>query len=153
LSTAQKSPPSRVKTLPALLGFVALGAIPLWLALSGLLPPLRAIAGHAPLVALSPRDAIGLPLALLCFALAAMTQLGTSTIGPTRRRMRPARFSPLSLCLGIAIAAALLTVVAIPLAEVAANVVMAQRQYRPCPATAEERHAPMRWSRADAQCS
>ena len=147
----------RLKALPASLGFIALGLLPLWLALSSLVPSSRAMLRHAPLVAFSPRDAIGLPLGLLCFALAGMTlcpvparQSGRVT--EAQRKGYRAGVDWLKVWLGVAVAAILLAVVSVPVAEVAASWAMAGRGYAPCPAPANERYAPLRWIAGEGRC-
>ena len=145
-----------MKALPAFLFFALLGTLALWLALSGLLPSTRAILSHAPLVALSPRDAIGLPLALLCFSLAAMTLFPAPDFGPDRKRAHAKpdqrRTHGLQLWLGVAIASVFLTVVTVPITEFAASAIMANLRYLRCPAPAHERHPPLRWSLANGTC-
>lgn len=152
----QPSLDARAKALPAFVGFVLLGALPLWLSLSSLLPAMHAIMSRAPLVALSPRDTIGLPLALLCFALAAMTLFPAADRGGGRSRSKQRTGSRgldgLTLCLGVAIGSVLLTVIAVPLTEVAASAIMANRHYLSCPAPLHERHPPLRWTLAIGQC-
>ena len=143
---------NRAKALPAFLGFAVLGLLPLWLSLSSLVPSARAILAHAPLVSVSPRDAIGLPLALLCFALAGMTLCPAASAGPGRVRKRPRQVDWLKLWLGVAAAAVLLSVVSVPVAEVGASWLMTDRGYAPCPAPAGERRAPLRWVAGGGQC-
>ena len=147
----------RAKAWPAFLGFILLGALPLWLSLSALLPSLHAINAHAPLVALSPRDAIGLPLALLCFTLAAMTLFPAPAQGRSRSRASrpktgPSRIDGLKICLGLAMGCVLLTVVAVPVTEIAASSIMANRHYVSCPIPLHERHPPLRWTLSDGHC-
>ncbi len=146
----------RVRVLPAFLCFSTLGVLALWLALSSLLASIHALMSHAPLVALSPRDAIGMPLALLCFALAAMTLLPAPDTGGGRMRNRQRRPEPrqsrgLTLCLA-AMAGVLLTVITVPLTELAASAIMANRSYLRCPAPLRERHPPLRWIHPDGRC-
>ena len=147
----------RVKALPAFLVFALLGAFSLWLALSSLLPTTRALMSRAPLIALSPRDAIGLPLALLCFALAAMTLFPAPDLKPGRARDRhrkPDQRSSrgLMLCLGVAVSGVLLTVVTVPITEIVASTVMSNRGYLRCPAPLRERHPPLRWVLFNGHC-
>lgn len=147
----------RVRVLPAFLCFSTLGVLALWLALSSLLASIHALMSHAPLVALSPRDAIGMPLALLCFALAAMTLLPAPDTGGGRTRNRQRRPESrqsrgLTLCLTAAMAGVLLTVITAPLTELAASTIMANRSYLRCPAPLRERHPPLRWIRPDGRC-
>ncbi len=147
----------RLKVLPAFSAFVLLGAVPLWLSLSGLLPSLRAIINGAPLIALSPRDAVGLPLALLCFTLAAMTLLppsGQQAVRARRSASQAGRRKPdwLKMCLGVAMGCVLLTVVCVPLTEFAVSAWLANQNYSRCPAPLHERHPPMRWTRPDGRC-
>lgn len=146
---------SRMKALPAFLMFAALAALALWLALSSLIPSLREFTSHAPMVALSPRDTIGLPLALLSLALAGMTLSRAPEVGPRahrRRHEKSEKTTGLNVCLGIAMASVLLTVVIVPITEITANVVMANRHYLACPAPLRDRHPPMRWILPTAHC-
>ena len=157
VTVSQTSLRERARALPAFLGFILLGAVPLWLSLSSLLPSVHAIMRHAPLIALSPRDAIGLPLALLCFILAAMTLFPTPQLGPGRARKgrqsaNSRRIDGLKLCLGLAIGCVLLTVVSVPLAEFAASTILTNQRYLPCPAPLHERHPSLRWTLSADRC-
>ena len=49
-------------------------------------------------------------------------------------------------------ASVLLTVVTVPLIEIAASPIMANRGYLPCPAPARERHPPLRWILRNGHC-
>ena len=141
--------------MPAFSVFALLGVFSAWLALSSLIPSVRAIVSHAPLVVLSPHDAIGLPLALLSFALAGMTlapRLTSDRDGYQRRKAEGCQASGLTVCLGVAVASVLLTVVIVPVAEVTASAVMADRHYVRCPTPLHERRAPMRWVSAQGRC-
>ena len=147
---------NRSETLPAFAGFVLLGLLPLWFSLSSLMPSVDAFRRHAPVVALSPRDAIGLPLAVLCFALAAMTQLPAPDQAPGnghRGRATSKRGTgALTVCLGVAIGSVLLTVIAVPLTEFATSAILANRHYVACPSPLNERHPPLRWVLPQGHC-
>lgn len=145
----------RIKALPAFLGFIALGALSLWLALTALIPSVRAMSNHASSVVLSPHDTIGLPLALLFLALAGMTLSPAPEVGPGthRRRHGKSQKTPgLNICLAVAMASVLLTVIIIPVTEITANVMMANRHYLSCPTPLGTRHPPMRWILPTAHC-
>ena len=150
------APPSRdrLKALPWFLCFVAIGVFSAWLALSGLLPTLRALAAGAAVVSFQPHDLFGLPPALSCFAFAAMTLLPAPDVGPGRRtRARKSRSGVdwAAVLLGVAVAGAILTVVAAPIGEALMASTMHRRGYLHCPAPLAIAHAPpMRWARPDA---
>ncbi|MGI4748915.1 MAG: hypothetical protein ACRYGI_18160 [Janthinobacterium lividum] len=141
-----------MKALPAFTGFVAVGCVLLWLALSGLLPVFRAIAAGAPIITLVSRDAFGLPLAVSFFALAAMTLYPTPVNGRRRARgngkNKKRRFDGPAVFLGIAVVAALCAVVASPVTEVVVQTMVTTHGYIPCAPLSGERPAHARWIRA-----
>ena len=141
---------SRWKALPAFFGFVPIGALSLWLSLSSLVPSVRAIVDHAPLVPLWPRTAAAVPAAFGFFSSAAMMLFPPPEVGPGRargRRRKPSRrVDWVNVCFGAAMVNAMLMVIAVPIAEIAALVVMPRLHYLPCPpARHYERHPPQRW--------
>lgn len=150
--------PSRTpwQALLAFAGLSACGGVLLWLALSGLLPPARDLVSGAPLISLAARDASGLPLAVSFFALAAMTLFPMPVIGAKRRRpsaVERRRRDGAALCLGIAVVAAISTVMAAPVTQLVAQSVAAWRGYRPCAPLPGERPTHLRWIRPDADPS
>lgn len=151
--TLSNSLVARLKALPSFAGFLAIGCGLFWLALSGLLPVFRAIEARAPMVALAPRDALGLPLAVAFFALAAMTLFPTPAIGPERRQRNRGkhpgrRFDGPALCLAVAVAAAVCSVVASPVTQIFVQMTVSARGYLPCAPVPGERPAYKRWIHA-----
>ena len=142
---------SRWKALPAFFGFVLVGTLSLWLSLSSLVPSVRAIVDHAPLVTLWPRYAAAAPAAFGFFSFAAMMLFPPPEVGPSRtrgKRRKPSRrrVDWLNVCFGAAMVNALLMVIAVPVTEIAALVVMPRLHYLACPpARHYERHPPQRW--------
>ena len=141
---------TRVRALPAFCGLAAIGGILLWLALSGLLPVFKAMEAGAPMVALAPHDAFGLPLSVSFFALAGMTLCPMPTIGPGRKRQsRTTKIAQrpdiAAMLLGVAVVAAMLTLVASPITELLMQSTMSAHGYARCAAVLGERHAPLRW--------
>jgi hypothetical protein len=147
----------RAKSLLVVIAFPLCGAAALWLSLSGLVPSIRAVVSHAPVVELDPRDAISLPLALTFFAFAAMTLLPAPQIGRSHARRKgnkPGQSEQkwLMIWLGVAMAGVLLAVMAVPITEVAAMEIMSKQHYVACPASPFIRHAKMRWALPKAHC-
>ena len=150
MTIKQAAPRSRWKVLPAFLGFVLVGALLLWFSLSSLVPSVHAAMVHAPLVTLWPRDAVAVPAAFGFFSFAAMMLFPPPEVGPGRargKRRKPSRrVDWLNVCFGAAMVNALLMVVAVPITEIAALVVMPRLHYLACPpARHYERHPPQRW--------
>ena len=147
----QADPQSRWKALVAFFGFILVGALSLWLSLSSLVPSVRETLDHAPLVTLWPRDAVAVPAAFACFCFAAMMLFPPPETKPGRtrgKRSKPARrrVDWLTVCFGAALVNAMLMVIAVPVTEIAALVVMPRLHYLPCPpARHYERHPPQRW--------
>ncbi len=150
-TTSQPRPYTRLKALPAFFGLSLLGVVLLWLSLTRLIPTIRAVLDHAPLVILWPRDAVVIPIAFGFFSFAAMTLFPppASVPGGGRgKRHKPSRrrINGLNVCFGLAMASALLMVVAVPITEIAALVIMPRLHYMACPARVHyERHPPQRW--------
>lgn len=136
--------------MPAFAGFAIVGSALLWLAFSGLLPVVRALESHAPLISLSPRDAIGFPLAISFFALAALTLFPVPDLEPGRRRRSPRaprrnRFDGAAFCLGTAVLGAVSTPLASPLTVAIIQNEMSKHNYLRCPPVPGERTAYLRW--------
>ena len=150
MTIKQDAPQSRWKVLPVFLGFVLVGALLLWFSLSSLIPSVHAAMTRAPLVTLWPRDAVAVPAAFGFFSFAAMMLFPPPEPKPGRtrgKRSKPSRrVDWLTVCFGAALVNAMLMVVAVPVTEIAALVVMPRLHYLPCPpARHYERHPPQRW--------
>ena len=132
-------------------GFVLVGALMLWFSLSRLIPPVRGIVDHAPLVTLWPRDAVAVPAAFGLFSFAAMMLFPPPAAKPSRmhgKRHKSSRWrvEGLNVCFGAAMVSVLLMVVAMPLTEIATLVIMPRLHYLACPPPRHyERHPPQRW--------
>ena len=157
-ATSKSKPYTRLRALPAFFGLSLLGALSLCLSLPTLVPALHAIASHAPLVIFWPRETIVIPVAFVFFSFAAVTMTPPSAVGLDQGRSRRRKLSRgwvtvLNVCLGIAMASALLAVVAVPLTEVAALLIMPRLHYMACPARLHyERHPPQRWALSYEHC-
>ena len=157
VTTARLSLRQRAKVLPAFLGFVSLGLASLWLCLPGLVSSVGSMVRHAPLIVLQPREAIGVPLAFVFFALAGITLSPAPTTGGQRPR-KPQKHGRRGIdgptvCLSVAMGSALATVISIPITEFVALELMSHLGYLPCPASLHwEHHPPMRWSLSDGRC-
>ena len=151
VTTKRPKPYTRLRALPAFFGLFLLGVFLLWLSLIRLIPTIRAVLDHAPLVVLWPRDAVVLPIAFGFFSFAAMTLFPPPAAVPNRghgkrRTSIRRRVDGLNVCFGMAMASVLLMVVAVPLTEVTALVIMPRLHYMACPARLHyERHPPQRW--------
>ncbi len=151
VTTSQPKPYTRLRALPAFLGLFLIGALSLGLSLPMLVPPIRAIINHAPFVSFWPRYAALVPAALTMFSFAATTMIPPSAVGldnarGKRRRLSRGWMVVLNVCLGTAMACALLMVVAVPVTEIAVLVIMPRLHYMACPARVHyERHPPQRW--------
>ncbi len=112
---------------------------------------MRAVLGHAPLVILWPHDAVVLPIAFGFFSFPAMTLFPPPTSvtnrGHGKKRMSGRQqVNWLNVCLGMAMASALLMVIAVLITKTAALVIMPRLHHRACPARLHyERHPPQRW--------
>ncbi len=102
------------------------------------------------MVVLSPHEAVALPLAVLFFALGAMTLYPMPARGQGRDRRTRERPNRGVVWLTIAVAAVFGTVVAIPVTEVAVQAAVTGRGYVTCPYIGE-RHGLRRWLRPDVQ--
>ena len=154
----QPVPYTRLKALPAFFSFVLTGILLLWLSLSTLVPSMRAILDHASLVTLWPHSAIGIPLALAFFFLAATTMIPPSALGLNNargKRRKPSRrwMNMLNVCFGMLMACVLLAVITLPITEITVLMVMPRLHYLSCPAPPRyERHPPQRWALSYDHC-
>ena len=136
--------------------FVAGGALLVFMALAGLLPPLKALRTGAALVGFRPRDAVAIGPALSLFAFAAMTLLPDRRAagGPKRRAPQKRASMDAAACLlAIAFIGIALSFAAAPMSEIAFDRFAQNRGYSRCPAPKVwDRHAPLRWALPGASC-
>ncbi len=99
-----------------------------------------------------------MPIAFVFFFLALITMIPPSAVGLDQGRGKRRKLSRrwtivLNVCLGMAMASALLTVAAVPLAEVATLMIMPRLHYLSCPPPPRyERHPPQRWALSYDHC-
>ena len=110
------------------------------------------------MIVLWPRDVIVVPIAFVFFFLALITMIPPSAVGLDQGRGKRRKLSRkwtivLNVCLGMAMASALLAVAAVPLTEVAVLVIMPRLHYLSCPPPPRyERHPPQRWALSYDHC-
>ncbi len=158
VTTNQLKPYTRLRALPAFLGLFLVGVLGLCISLPMLIPPTWAIINHAPFVSFWPRYAALVPAAFGMFSFAATTMIPPAAVGldnvrGSRRKLSRGWVRVLNVCLGMAVACMLLAVIAVPVTEIAALVVMPRLHYLSCPPLPRyERHPPERWASSFEHC-
>lgn len=136
---------------PAVLAFALAGAGALWLGLGHLLPVMLQISRGAPLIALTPRAAMALPIGIAMLTFAAMEMFPPPDLARKRRsskqRAGPARRDWPVILFGFAGFCMILTLFAPLITETLVRATLQGRGYIQCPDLPNVRRQPLRWAR------
>lgn len=154
MTNDRRSLTDRIKASPwaGFVGFGLIAAIPLWLSLGSLLPTVNAIASSAPLAALSPGDAVGIPIAIAAFALGQLSWFmpKEKPTKPSRAKQRPRRqkVNGPVVCFGVVAVSLACVPVAPTIARYAVSHIATAHGYVACPAPQGLRHLTYNWIRS-----
>lgn len=153
--TGEVTPGLRRQVLAICTVVAIVGVLLAWSGLSGLVATLRGAAAGAPLIAYAPYDVIALPLALTCFALAAMPLLPGAPVrtGRLAARRNEGRPRGAGMLFALAVAGVLAAVIITPVARMLVARIVTGQGYVTCPASdTYERHPPIRFARPASRC-
>lgn len=137
---------------PAVFAFALAGAGALWLGFGHLLPVMLQISHGAPLIALTPRAAMALPVGIAMLTFAAMEMFPPPDPGSRERRSSKQRAVPARrdwpvILFGFAGFCMILTLFAPLITETVVRATLQARGYIQCPDLPNVRRQPLRWAR------